>query len=285
MNDRVLLLKDAILGAFSAGPAKPGDAYGAPGQGDSTAISVVTTVTLITLWWVSTHMGWIKPLFLPSPEAVLGKFIDISREEFSGATLWGHTMSSLFRVFSAFFLACLTAIPVGIAMGVNRVFRGIFDPPIEFYRPIPPLGYLPLTIIWLGIDDTQKIVLIYLAIFAPMALNARAGVRSVSIEQIHAAYSMGASQMQVIWHVVLKSALPEILTGMRIGIGFGWTTLVAAEMVAAEAGLGHMVLSAAEFLVTDVVIMGIVVIGGLAYLFDLLMRYLERTLIPWKGRV
>lgn len=285
MNDRVLLLKDAILGAFSAGPAKPGDAYGAPGQGDSTAISVVTTVTLIVLWWVSTHMGWIKPLFLPSPEAVLGKFIDISREEFSGATLWGHTMSSLFRVFSAFFLACLTAIPVGIAMGVNRVFRGIFDPPIEFYRPIPPLGYLPLTIIWLGIDDTQKIVLIYLAIFAPMALNARAGVRSVSIEQIHAAYSMGASQMQVIWHVVLKGALPEILTGMRIGIGFGWTTLVAAEMVAAEAGLGHMVLSAAEFLVTDVVIMGIVVIGGLAYLFDLLMRYLERTFIPWKGRV
>lgn len=284
MNDRVLLLKDAILGAFSAGPARPGDAYGAPGQGDSTAISVVTTVTLIVLWWVSTHMGWIKPLFLPSPEAVLGKFIDIWREEFSGATLWGHTMSSLFRVFSAFFLACLTAIPIGIAMGVNRVFRGIFDPPIEFYRPIPPLGYLPLTIIWLGIEDTQKIVLIYLAIFAPMALNARAGVRSVSIEQIHAAYSMGASRIQVIWHVVLKGALPEILTGMRIGIGFGWTTLVAAEMVAAEAGLGHMVLSAAEFLVTDVVIMGIVVIGGLAYLFDLFMRYLERTLIPWKGK-
>ena len=285
MNDRVLLLKDTILGAFSAGPARPGDAYGAPGQGDSTAISVVTTVSLIALWWVSTHMGWIKPLFLPSPEAVLGKFVDIWREEFSGATLWGHTMSSLFRVFSAFFLACATAIPIGIAMGVNRVFRGIFDPPIEFYRPIPPLGYLPLTIIWLGIEDTQKIVLIYLAIFAPMALNARAGVRSVSIEQIHAAYSLGASRVQVIWHVVLKGAMPEILTGMRIGIGFGWTTLVAAEMVAAEAGLGHMVLSAAEFLVTDVVIMGIIVIGGLAYLFDLLMRYLERTLIPWKGRV
>lgn len=285
MTERVLSLKDTILGVFSAGPARPGDAYGAPGQGDSTAISVVTTVTLIALWWVSTHMGWIKPLFLPTPEAVLGKFIDISREEFSGATLWQHTMASLFRVFSAFFLACATAIPIGIAMGVNRVFRGIFDPPIEFYRPIPPLGYLPLTIIWLGIEDTQKIVLIFLAIFAPMALNARAGVRSVSIEQIHAAYSLGASRAQVIWHVVLKGAMPEILTGMRIGIGFGWTTLVAAEMVAAEAGLGHMVLSAAEFLVTDVVIMGIVVIGGLAYLFDLLMRYLERTLIPWKGKV
>lgn len=118
-----------------------------------------------------------------------------------------------------------------------------------------------------------------------MALNARAGVRSVSIEQIHAAYSMGATPSQVIWHVILKGAMPEILTGMRIGIGFGWTTRVAAEMVAAEAGLGFMVLAAAEFLVTDVVIMGIVVIGIIAYLFDLLMHYLERAFVPWKGKV
>jgi taurine transport system permease protein len=96
---------------------------------------------------------------------------------------------------------------------------------------------------------------------------------------------MGASRLQVIRHIILPAALPEILTGMRIGIGFGWTTLVAAEMVAATAGLGYMVLNAAEFLVTDVVIMGIVVIGVLAYLFDLLMRHIERTLVPWKGRM
>jgi taurine transport system permease protein len=237
------------------------------------------------MWWLVTDMGWIEPLFLPSPEAVLKKFIVVWNEDFSGATLWGHTRSSLFRVFGAFFLACLTAIPVGIAMGVNRIFRGIFDPPIEFYRPIPPLGYLPMTIIWLGIDDTQKIILIYLAVFAPMALNARAGVRSVTIEQIQMAYSLGATRTQVIWHVILKGAMPEILTGMRIGIGFGWTTLVAAEMVAAEAGIGHMVLSAAEFLVTDVVVMGIFVIGGIAYLFDLFMRFVERRVVPWKGKM
>jgi taurine transport system permease protein len=179
----------------------------------------------------------------------------------------------------------VTAIPIGIAMGVNRVLRGIFDPPIEFYRPIPPLAYLPLIIIWFGIGDLGKVVLIYLAVFAPLALNARAGVRSVSLEQIHAAYSLGASRLQVIRYVILPSALPEILTGMRIGIGFGWTTLVAAEMVAATAGLGYMVLNAAEFLRSDVVIMGIVVIGVLAYLFDLLMRKVERTLVPWKGRM
>jgi taurine transport system permease protein len=118
-----------------------------------------------------------------------------------------------------------------------------------------------------------------------MALSARAGVRSVAIEQIHAAYSMGASRRQVIWHVIVPAALPEILTGMRIGIGFGWTTLVAAEMVAATAGLGFMVLSAAEFLVTEVVILGIVIIAMIAYAFDLVMRWLERTLVPWKGMV
>ena len=121
--------------------------------------------------------------------------------------------------------------------------------------------------------------------FAPLALNARAGVRSVAIEQIHAAYSLGASRLQVIVHVILPAALPEILTGMRIGIGFGWTTLVAAEIVAARAGLGQMVWNASEFLRSDVVIMGIVVIGMLAYLFDLLMRRIEQVLVPWKGKM
>ena len=270
---------------FARQPAKPGESYGAPGSGNSMFISVVTTVSLLFAWWLVTYLHLIKPVFLPSPVDVVARFIELSHTEFTGATLWGHTWASLYRVFGAFFLACITAIPIGIAMGVNRIFRVIFDPPIEFYRPIPPLGYLPLTIIWLGIEDVQKITLIFLAIFAPMALNARAGVRSVSIAQIHMAYSVGATRLQVIWHVIVKGAMPEILTGMRIGIGFGWTTLVAAEMVAAEAGLGHMVLSAAEFLVTDVVIMGIIVIGVIAYLFDLLMRFIEKTVVPWKGKV
>ena len=269
---------------FRAPPAKPGEAYGAPGLGGSMLISVVTTVALFFLWWLATYLGWVKPLFLPSPGAVASRFFQFWNEEFSGGTIVEHGMWSLYRVFTAFFLACATAIPIGIAMGVNRVVRGVFDPPIEFYRPIPPLGYLPLTIIWLGIGDTQKIVLIFLAIFAPMALSARAGVRSVTIEQIHAAYAMGASKWQVIRDVILPAAMPEILTGMRIGVGFGWTTLVAAEMVAAEQGLGHMVLSAAEFLVTDVVILGVVIIGLIAYAFDLFMRFLERRLVPWKAK-
>ncbi len=265
-------------------PALPGQAYGAPGQGTSGAISVVTVLALLVLWWAVTAAGLIKPLFLPSPQAVAQRFLRVLEEGFGGVSLWNHTVASLWRVFASFLLACLTAIPVGIAMGVSRWARGIFDPPIEFYRPIPPLAYLPLTVIWFGIEELQKIVLIYLAIFAPMALSARAGVRSVAIEQIHAAYSMGASRGQVILHVVLPAALPEILTGMRIGIGFGWTTLVAAEIVAAKAGLGSMVWNAAEFLVTEVVIMGIVIIGAIAWAFDLLMRRIEAWAVPWKGK-
>jgi taurine transport system permease protein len=138
-------------------------------------------------------------------------------------------------------------------MGMSRVVRGIFDPPLEFYRPLPPLAYLPLIIIWFGIDELPKVLLIFLSCFAPLALAAPLG---------HAQRVAGADQrglldgrelLQVIRHVILPSALPDILVGMRIAIGFGWTTLVAAEMVAANLGLGQMVLNASNFLRTDIV--------------------------------
>ena len=278
--------KEGLLSRmFPHKPAKPGEAFGAPGQGSSRTIGTVTVITLFLLWYAITATGLVKPLFLPSPKAVWDKFILVSTVGFAGSTLLQHTLTSLARVFGAFSLACLFAIPIGIMMGVSRVARGLFDPPIEFYRPLPPLAYLPLVIIWFGIGEFSKVYLIFLAIFAPLAIAARSGVRSVSIEQIHAAYSMGASRVQVIVHVILKAAIPEIFTGMRIGIGVGWTTLVAGEMVASTRGLGFMVLSASEFLASDVAIMGIIVIGFFAFIFDLLMRYLERIIVPWKGMV
>ena len=281
-----LVWSRARLGSlFAKRSVKPGEHFGAPGQGGSAAIATVTVALLLLLWVAVSNSGLVKPLFLPSPQAVLTKFIAVATEGFAGATLLEHTLTSLVRVMGAFALACVTAIPIGVLMGVSRVARGIFDPPIEFYRPLPPLAYLPMVIIWFGIGEFSKVYLIFLAIFAPMAIAARSGVRSVSIEQIHAAYSMGATRMQVIRHVILKSALPEIFTGMRIGIGVGWTTLVAGEMVASTRGLGFMVLNAAEFLASDVVIMGIIVIGLFAFGFDLLMRRLETVMVPWKGKV
>jgi taurine transport system permease protein len=162
--------------------------YSVPGEGRSTLISLVTVCGLFVLWWVATHYGWIKDLFLPTPEKILTSFNDAWRGDIQGGKpLSEHFWWSLYRVFAAFLLACVTAVPIGIAMGVSRIARGIFDPPIEFYRPLPPLAYLPLIVIWFGIDETAKIVLIYLACFAPLAMAARAGVRSVTIEQINAA--------------------------------------------------------------------------------------------------
>ena len=256
-----------------------------PGEGSSTLISAVTVVGLLALWFVVTNAGWVKPLFLPSPKAVFREFLEYVDGTANDKPLWQHAAASLLRVFSAFALACVTAIPVGIAMGMSRVVRGIFDPPLEFYRPLPPLAYLPLIIIWFGIDELPKVLLIFLSCFAPLALAARAGMRSAAAEQINAACSMGASYLQVVRHVILPAALPEILIGMRIAVGFGWTTLVAAEMVAANVGLGQMVLNASNFLRTDIVVMGIVVIGAVACGFDLLMRWFERRLVPWKGRL
>jgi taurine transport system permease protein len=274
-----------IASLTKARATKPGETYGVPGQGDTMWLSILSILGIIFVWWLFTFMGWVKPLFLPSPQAVLKKFFQVWNEGFTNTPFLEHVGISAARVFGAFLLACVVGIPLGIAMGMSPFVRGIFDPPIEFYRPIPPLAYLPLMIIWFGIGETSKVLLIFLSVLAPVALGARSGVKSAAIEQIHAAYSFGASRWQVMRHVILPSALPEILTAMRIGIGFGWTTLVAAEMVAATKGLGYMVLTASQFLQTSTVIMGIIVIAIIAYAFDMLMRFVERRVVPWKGRM
>jgi taurine transport system permease protein len=266
-------------------PTRPGEIYGVPGQGSTLWLSVASIAGFLLVWWFVTWMGWVKPLFVPSPGAVVTKFVSIWQDGFTNTPFLEHVLVSTMRVFGAFALACVIGIPLGLAMGMSPAVRGIFDPPIEFYRPIPPLAYLPLMIIWFGIGELSKVLLIFLSVFAPITLGARSGVKSAAIEQIHAAYSFGATRWQVLRHVILPSALPEILTAMRIGIGFGWTTLVAAEMVAATEGLGYMVLSASQFLQTSTVVMGIFVIAVIAYSFDLLMRVVERRVVPWKGRM
>jgi len=257
--------------------------YPRPGSGNTLGITLATIVLSIAAWWFVTGNGWIAPLFLPAPAAVWSAAVQAWNGNVQGGLpLVQHLEWSLLRVFGAFLLAAVTAVPLGLLMGTSRIVRGIADPLLEFYRPLPPLAYLPLIVIWFGIDETAKILLIYLACFAPIAVATRAGVVGVATEQLHAALSMGASRWQLLRHVILPAALPDILTGLRIAIGFGWTTLVAAEMVAATAGVGQLVLNASNFLRTDIVIMGIMLIGVIAYLFDLAMRRLERTLVPWK---
>lgn len=247
-------------------------------------LSVATLAVLLAIWWAVTALQLINPLFLPSPWQVLQKLLTIAGPQgFMDATLWQHLAASLTRIAIALVLAAIVGVPVGIAMGLSPTVRGILDPLIELYRPVPPLAWLPLVIIWFGIGETPKILLIYLAIFAPVVMSTLAGVKSAQQVRVRAAQSLGASRAQVLWLVILPGALPEILTGLRIGLGVGWSTLVAAELIAATRGLGFMVQSAGEFLATDVVIAGISVIAIIAFGLELGLRAVQRRLTPWHG--
>ena len=249
-------------------------------------LSVSTLVVLLAVWWAVAAQQWVSPLFLPPPGQVLEKLITIAGPEgFMDATLWQHLGASLTRILVALLAAVIIGVPVGIAMGLSPTVRGILDPLIELYRPVPPLAYLPLMVIWFGIGETSKILLIYLAIFAPVAMSALAGVKSAQQVRIRAAQSLGASRAQVLLFVILPRALPAILTGLRIGLGVGWSTLVAAELIAATRGLGFMVQSAGEFLATDVVLAGIAVIAAIAFGLELGLRALTRRLTPWHGEI
>ncbi|WP_252959339.1 taurine ABC transporter permease TauC [Pseudomonas simiae] len=247
-------------------------------------ISLLTLVALLIIWWAVTATGVIEPLFLPPPSAVLQKGWLLATTGYMDSTLWQHLNASLSRIGLGLGFAVLTAVPVGIAIGSSRIARGILDPLIEFYRPIPPLAYLPLIVIWCGIGELSKVLLIYLAIFAPIAIATATGVRTVDPAKLRAAQSLGATRAQLIRHVILPSALPDILTGVRIGLGVGWSTLVAAELIAATSGLGFMVQSAAQFLVTDVVVLGILVIALIAFAMEMGLRALQRKLVPWHGQ-
>ncbi|MEX0167361.1 taurine ABC transporter permease TauC [Pseudomonas brassicacearum] len=247
-------------------------------------ISGLTLIALLAVWWAVTASGLIEPLFLPSPSAVLQKGWLLATSGYMDSTLWQHLAASLERIGLGLLFAVLTAVPVGIAIGANRIARGVLDPLIEFYRPIPPLAYLPLIVIWCGIGELSKVLLIYLAIFAPIAIATATGVRTVDRAKLRAAQSLGATRAQLIRHVIVPSALPDILTGIRIGLGVGWSTLVAAELIAATSGLGFMVQSAAQFLVTDVVVLGILVIALIAFAMEMGLRALQRKLVPWHGQ-
>jgi len=230
--------------------------------------------------------GWqMEPIWLPSPEAVVERLGEIASAGYRGSTLWEHLGYSLFRVVVGFFFGALVGIPLGYAMGLSNWFRGWFDPIVEFMRPVPPLALIPLVIIWAGIGETGKIILLFLAALWIMAIAARSGVSGVAISKVHAAYSLGASKGQIMRHVIVPNSLPEIFTGARVAMGVCWGTVVAAELVAAEKGAGMMIMVASKFQNTDIVIMGIILIGVIGFGIDILMRWAERLLVPWKGKV
>lgn len=247
-------------------------------------LSALSVFSVLLVWFLINALHLVPALFLPSPQAVWQKFLEVSQQGFMKATLWQHLAASISRVLFALLAAIAIGVPVGLWMGLNKYARAVLDPLVELLRPIPPLAYLPLLVIWFGIGETTKILLIFFSILAPVIISSTHGVISHQLNRERAALSLGATQAQVFWKVILPTALPHILTGIRIGLGVGWSTLVAAELVAADRGIGFMVQSAAQFLITDTVILGIIVIAVVAVSFELFLRWLQQQLSPWYGQ-
>ncbi len=213
---------------------------------------------------------------LPPPTVILQAAWDL----IVSGELFRHLRDSLKREAVAFLWAT-TSIPIGIAMGWWRPVHDQVDPLIEMLRPVPPLAWIPLSILWFGIGDTQNQFIIFLGIFFPILLNTIAGVKGVEPNLIRAARCLGANDWNILWRVVLKAALPQIVTGIRIGLGVGWMALVAAELVGANSGLGFLINDARTVLRTDYVIVGMATIGLVGLLIDWCIRMLMRRILPW----
>ena len=211
-------------------------------------------------------------------------FVSGNYDSFSVPIPTGHIWDSILRVVVSLFLGIFLGVPLGLSMGLSRFAKGYFDPAIELYRPIPPLAWAPLILTIFGIHDDGKIFLLFMVAFAIMVISARTGATGTKISKIHAAHSLGATQMQIIRQVILPNSLPEILTGIRIAIGVCWGTLVAAEMLAGTTGIGFVENVARKQSDYEIIWMTIILLGLLGLLFDLIMRWVIKRSIPWRGK-
>ena len=243
-----------------------------------------TAVSILLLWLIVSEFGLIDQNLVPTPQAVFAAFIEIMENGYKNFTLLEHLGESMKRLVIAFVLSCVTAVPLGIASGYNSRIRAIFEPIIEFYRPLPPLAYYSLLVLWMGIENESKISLLYLACFAPAYISCVSAVIKIREDYINSAFTVGASRLQVIAHVIFPACLPDIFTGLRTSLGVAYTTLVSAEMVAANSGIGWMVLDASRYLRSDIIFLGIIVMGITGILLDRGIQRIERRVVPWKGK-
>lgn len=247
-------------------------------------ITLVIIGLLFFIWYLITNFKLFSNVIIPPPGKVYKTFIDVLSDGYKGAALSTHLFDSLERLIVAFIFVCITAVPIGLLSGYNSKIRAIFEPLVGFYRPLPPLAYYTMLVIWMGIGNSSKIMLLYLAGFAPVYVACISGVAKIKQDYINSACTLGANRYQIFVHIILPACLPDIFTGLRTALGFSYTTLVAAEMVAAETGIGWMVLDASKFLLSDVIFVGIFVMGITGIILDIILKFAENRLIPWKGK-
>ncbi|MGP3779045.1 ABC transporter permease [Halanaerobium saccharolyticum] len=249
------------------------------------ALTFLTWTSIFLIWYVITKLGIFTPTLLPGPARVWRAFLRILAEGYNGVSLWLHLGASFKRLFVALFFAIFTAVPLGLLSGYLDKVEAVIDSVVEFYRPLPPLAYYTLLVLWFGIDDTSKQILLFLAAFAPIYIACVSAVRKLNQDFVLSARSLGAAQKDVFFKIVLPASLPEIFTGIRTAFGVAYTTLVSSEMVAATSGIGWMVLDASNFLKSDVIFVGIIIMGITGVIIDAGLRFLERKIIFWKGHV
>ncbi len=251
-------------------------------------LTLATFSGLLAAWLIATGTGpWdpiIQPLFLPSPALVIQTFFQLLENGFQGKSLGQHVGISLYRFSTAFIFCILIGVPLGLLMGMNRRVRAIFEPPIQAIRPVPKIALLPLFLIWFGIGDLSKIIVIAAPVFPIIAISAMQAVQSVSRMKIQAAQSLGASRWTVFARIVLPASLPGIFTGIRLSISIAVTMLVAAELTATSEGIAWMALTAAEFLATNIVIVAVVIMAVIGFGLDRLFWLLERRIVHWSGK-
>lgn len=261
-----------------------------------TLVRVTALVVFLGVWWLITSLQLIKPLYLPSPASVWHAFVlantdhpiapgvDRMVKGEQNYYLWEHLIASLQRIGVGVGCAVIFGPILGFAMASYKPIATIIEPYLNFLRALPPLGYIGILIVWFGIGDTSKMWLLFLAAFPPITIATINGVRGVREERINGALSLGASRLQTITHVVLPSTLPEVISGIRIAVGFAWTTVVAAELNNGIPGIGGLAYLSGTELKTPLTIACIIVIGIAAILLDLAIKGVEKVLVPWRGK-
>jgi NitT/TauT family transport system permease protein len=229
------------------------------------------------LWWVVTGLELVSPIFLPSPEAVWKELVRQIRE----GILWQDLSTSVYRITVGWIISTLFAVPIGILMGNFRFFEGLLEPFIDLIRYMPAVAFVPLTILWAGVGDTQKFIILFIGTFFQEVLMIMDNVKTVPREMIQVSYTFGLTKWETLRKVILPAAMPGIWDTFRITLGWAWTYLVVAELVAANVGLGYRIMRAQRFLQTESIILGILVIGLLGLLTDYAFKWSYRRMFYW----
>jgi NitT/TauT family transport system permease protein len=242
-------------------------------------IALSSFVLWLFVWWAVTALELIDPLFLPGPGAVLRRFWLWLRD----GELIQDAGISTFRVMAGFLASAVIALPLGLFIGAYQPVRAFFEPLLEFARYLPAVAFVPVVLLWTGIGEASKITVIWIGTFFQMVIMLSEDVARVPLPQIEAARTLGAKGREVVLLVLLRSAMPAMFDTLRITLGWAWTYLVVAELVAANSGLGYAILKAQRFLQTDRIFVGIIVIGLIGLGTDQLLRWVHRRMFPWAG--